>query len=184
MAEKFRNKYRIPSARLQSWDYGWNSAYFITICTHNRTNFFGKILNGKIRLSEIGKIAHTYWHEIPNHFPFAALGEFIAMPNHIHGIIIINKSHPAKWQSLDVQTPKLGVSSVHPEIHPAANPGDPAINPAAFPADFQINPAAYPEINSISDLAAFADKPPGETSQKLKLTSGGKNKQGNREPLA
>ena len=42
--DKFRNKYRIPSTRLQNWDYGWNAAYFITICTANRECFFGDIV--------------------------------------------------------------------------------------------------------------------------------------------
>lgn len=106
MTEKFRNKYRIPSARLQSWDYSWNAAYFITICTHNRQNFFGRIADEKMQLSEIGKITHHFWNEIPNHFPYIQLGEFIAMPNHIHGIIIIDNN---------VQTPKLGVSSANSE---------------------------------------------------------------------
>ena len=92
MDKKYNNKYRIPSARLQTWDYGWNAAYFVTICTHNRQNFFGEISDGSIHLSEIGKIAHTYWNEIPEHFPSIELAEFIAMPNHIHGIIIIDNS--------------------------------------------------------------------------------------------
>jgi hypothetical protein len=43
--DKFKNKYRIPSARLQSWDYGANGAYFITICTQNREHFFGEIVD-------------------------------------------------------------------------------------------------------------------------------------------
>lgn len=42
-------------------------------------------------LSEIGKIAHKNWLSIPNHFPFVKLGNHIVMPNHIHGIIIIDK---------------------------------------------------------------------------------------------
>lgn len=44
-----------------------------------------------MHLSEIGKLAETYWNEIPVHFPFVVLGEFIVMPNHVHGIIIIDK---------------------------------------------------------------------------------------------
>jgi len=35
MSDKFQNRYRIPSARLQNWDYGSNAAYFITICTQH-----------------------------------------------------------------------------------------------------------------------------------------------------
>ena len=90
--EKYKNKYRIPSARLQKWDYGWNGAYFITICTHNREHYFGEIVNGKMELSKIGIAAGKYWHEIPQHFAFVKLGVFIVMPNHIHGIIIIDKN--------------------------------------------------------------------------------------------
>lgn len=88
---KFKNKYRIESIRLPSWDYGSNGRYFITICTKNRINFFGFIKNGIMNLNEIGKIADGYWLEIPNHFNCVSLGNHIVMPNHIHGIIIINK---------------------------------------------------------------------------------------------
>jgi putative transposase len=93
--EKFRGKYRIPPARLQTWDYGSNALYFITICTKNRKHFFGEIANGQMMLSEIGRLAEKYWHEIPEHFPFVILDEFVVMPNHIHGIIEIAKTNGA-----------------------------------------------------------------------------------------
>ena len=114
MAEQFKNMYRIPSARLQNWDYGWNGAYFVTICTAHRVCYFGDIVGAtnpttKMQLSAIGKIAEQYWHEIPHHFPFVELGEFVVMPNHVHGIIIINKSN--NDESPIVETPKLGVST-------------------------------------------------------------------------
>ena len=95
MSDKFQNRYRIPSARLQNWDYGSNAIYFITICTAHREYYFGDIVptnnQPQMQLSEIGKIAKQYWIEIPNHFPFVILGEWEVMPNHIHGIIIIDK---------------------------------------------------------------------------------------------
>ncbi len=91
-SEKFKNKYRIPSARLQSWDYGNNGSYFITICTKNREHFFGEILNEEMHLNEIGKMADKYWKEIPIHFPFIELGNYVVMPNHVHGILIIDKN--------------------------------------------------------------------------------------------
>jgi len=106
MAEKFQNKYRIASARLQTWDYGWNAAYFVTICTQDREYFFGNITDGKMHLSETGNIAQKFWMEIPNHFPFTRLGEFIIMPDHMHGIIIIDNLDDFSIG----QTPKLGVS--------------------------------------------------------------------------
>lgn len=109
---KFRNKYRIPSNRLKNWDYGSNSAYFITICTKNREYFFGEINNGKMQLNELGKNAVQFWMEIPNHFPFIELGNFVIMPNHTHGILIIDK--PVDNRAVDtpnVEMPKLGIST-------------------------------------------------------------------------
>lgn len=91
MAEKFNNTYRIASARAQWWDYGWNGAYFITICTKNRNHFFGEIKNETMILSQMGIIADILWYEISNHAPHVELGEFVVMPNHIHGILILDK---------------------------------------------------------------------------------------------
>ena len=92
MDDKFQNKYRISSTRLQNWDYGWNAPYFVTICTKNREHYFGEIVDGEMHFSEIGKIAQQFWREIPDHFPFVILDAFVIMPNHVHGIIVINKT--------------------------------------------------------------------------------------------
>jgi len=89
--DRFKNKYRIASARAQWWDYGWNGAYFITICTQNREHFFGEISDGKMVLSNTGVIANILWYEITNHAPFVDLGDFVVMPNHVHGILILDK---------------------------------------------------------------------------------------------
>ncbi len=101
--KKFQDKYRIPSARLQNWDYGENGAYFITLCTKNMACYFGDVETRliasvhdddskcKMKLNELGKIAHRNWEDIPNQFPYIELGNFVIMPNHIHGILIINK---------------------------------------------------------------------------------------------
>lgn len=88
---KYRNKYRITTVRAQWWDYGWNGAYFVTICTHNRHRFFGNIENGEMILSSVGSIAYDLWSLIPDQFEYAELGDFVIMPDHIHGILIINK---------------------------------------------------------------------------------------------
>ncbi|WP_321346028.1 hypothetical protein [uncultured Draconibacterium sp.] len=61
MPDKFRNKYRISSARLQNWDYGRNAAYFVTICTQGREHYFGDVVDGEMQLSAIGEIAETEW---------------------------------------------------------------------------------------------------------------------------
>ncbi len=90
MPQKFQNKYKIDSRRLKNWDYRNNGAYFITICTKNRKHFFGKIVNKEMVLNEIGLLANNFWAEIPKHFPFIELGNFQIMPNHMHGVLIIN----------------------------------------------------------------------------------------------
>lgn len=90
MDQKFQHKYRIPSARLQQWNYGWDAAYFITICTRDRECFFGSVVNAVMHLSAIGIIADVLWYEIKNHAKNIELGEFVVMPNHIHGIVILN----------------------------------------------------------------------------------------------
>ena len=94
MADKFQNKYRIPSARLPNWDYGRNAAYFVTICTKDRKHFFGDIVDEQMQLSEIGKIAESEWLKTPQIRPDMNLemGEYVVMPNHFHGIIIIGKN--------------------------------------------------------------------------------------------
>ncbi|MEW6201155.1 MAG: transposase [bacterium] len=78
------------SIRLKDYDYSQDGAYFITICTNNRQCLFGKVLNFEMRLNEMGMIAQQCWDEIPQHFPNAILDEYIVMPNHIHGIILLN----------------------------------------------------------------------------------------------
>jgi len=101
-ADKYQNKYRIPSIRMQKWDYTWNAAYFITISTDKQKHYFGKIKNGKMELSPVGIIADILWHEIPFHSKNVELGAFIVMPNHIHGIIIIN--NPTQTADNNAQT--------------------------------------------------------------------------------
>ena len=91
MASRFRNKYRIETTRLNGFDYAKPGNYFITICTKDRKPLFGEITDGKIKLSEAGKIVSECWSDLPNHYPNVILDEFIVMPNHIHGIIIIRK---------------------------------------------------------------------------------------------
>ena len=89
-APLFHQRYRIPSMRLSGWNYA-NGQYFVTICTHDRVPWFGHIQNKFMCLSDIGSIAHQYWHDIPHHFPHVTLDAYIVMPDHIHGIIMIDQ---------------------------------------------------------------------------------------------
>jgi len=92
-SERFRGKYSVETTRLKNWNYGKNGYYFVTICIKNCECVFGNVNDKKMILSEIGRIAEKFWLEIPTHFPFVKLDEFIIMPNHIHGIIIIDNNY-------------------------------------------------------------------------------------------
>jgi REP element-mobilizing transposase RayT len=75
--------------RLKNFNYSSSGYYFVTMCTKNRQEYFGNIINNKMILNEYGKITEHYWLEIPKHFNNVKLDEFIVMPNHVHGIIVI-----------------------------------------------------------------------------------------------
>ena len=64
-------------------------AYFVTICTWQRECLFGHVVNGEMRLNDAGEIARRCWADIPDHFPSVKLDAFVVMPNHVHGIIVI-----------------------------------------------------------------------------------------------
>jgi len=78
--------------RLKDYDYYQDGFYFVTICTKNREEIFGKIDDGKMILNEYGEIAKNCWLDLPNHYQNCVLDEFIVMTNHVHGIIIIENN--------------------------------------------------------------------------------------------
>jgi putative transposase len=92
------------SIRLKGFDYSQNGEYFITICTYDREPLFGDVVDGEMILNEYGKMAEMFWKEIPLHFPDVELDEFVIMPNHVHGIVVINRA------SGFVGVPNIGVS--------------------------------------------------------------------------
>jgi putative transposase len=82
------DKHHRSSARLKTFDYASNAAYFITVCTNVRTNVFGEIVDGEMRLNDAGKMIQQKWLEMPASFPTLVLDESIVMPDHIHGILL------------------------------------------------------------------------------------------------
>ena len=91
MKEKIKGRNTI---RLHDFDYSQAGGYFVTICTHERKCLFGEIIRGNMVLNEFGKIAKTCWEEISRHFSFVEMDEFVVMPNHIHGIILLEPFPP------------------------------------------------------------------------------------------
>ena len=88
----YRNRYLVESTRLRNRDYSLPGHYFVTVCACDRRELFGKIENDKMRLNEYGKIVADCWRQISRHLPNTVLDEFVVMPNHIHGILILDYS--------------------------------------------------------------------------------------------
>jgi REP element-mobilizing transposase RayT len=86
----YKNKYRIESTRLPNYNYSANGYYFVTICTHKKFCYFGNIVDAQMQMSQVGKIAQKHWQDIPHHFNHVHIDEYVVMPNHVHGIIVIN----------------------------------------------------------------------------------------------
>lgn len=86
----YKNKYRVESARLKNWDYSSEGYYFITICIHNREQILGDIISDKMVLSDIGKIVEKEWLKSFEIRRELFCDTYCIMPNHIHGIVVIN----------------------------------------------------------------------------------------------
>jgi REP element-mobilizing transposase RayT len=85
------NERHRQSIRLLRYDYTQAGAYFVTICTHNRECLFGEVnAQGEMMINDLGRLVERCWNNIPSHFPNIALDTFVVMPNHVHGIIVIN----------------------------------------------------------------------------------------------
>ena len=77
------------SIRIRGYDYSHTGMYFVTLCVKGGEHLLGEIIDGVAVLSEIGEIAERCWIEIPQHFPYVRLNEYVFMPNHAHGVIEI-----------------------------------------------------------------------------------------------
>lgn len=115
LVDKYKNKYRIPSARAQWWDYGWQGSYFITICTKLRRHFFGRVTDEIMELSALGRIADKFWCEIPYHAKNIELGPHVVMPNHVHGILNLH-SHAEPFMSVSAMPPASNAADQYDEF--------------------------------------------------------------------
>ena len=85
-----KTKYNRQSIRLPEYDYSLPGEYFITICIHDRECLLGEIIDGAMFMNENGKCVDQFWHTLTSHYKELTLGEWVVMPNHVHGILIIN----------------------------------------------------------------------------------------------
>jgi len=106
------------SIRLKDYDYSQPGWYYVTICTYNKILIFGDIKDGCMIFNKAGNIADQCWSDIPNHFLHVQLDNYVIMPNHIHGIIVINEVGAKNFSPLQqnvnnkFQTPSKTIGSI------------------------------------------------------------------------
>lgn len=133
--EKYKNRYRVSSARAD-WHAYDGGFYHVTVCTKDRELYFGEIVEGAMRLSEIGKYAEEQFQNVTSYYFYAEIPVFIVMPNHIHAIVVIDNRTPRRDAihrvsdihrvkedmmddpSMDSETPKGGLTgNDNPMLH-------------------------------------------------------------------
>ncbi len=80
------------SIRLKDYDYSQPGGYYVTICVQDRQCLFGEVVNLEMQVNQFGKIVKECWEEIPKKYRNVEKDVFVVMPNHVHGIIIVNDS--------------------------------------------------------------------------------------------
>ena len=78
------------SLRLKNYDYSRTGAYFVTVCVRKRLCLFGDIVEGRMNASARGEMVAKAWHDLPGHYAGVNVDSFVLMPNHIHGIVVLN----------------------------------------------------------------------------------------------
>jgi putative transposase len=79
------------SIRLRDYDYAQAGLYFVTICTRGREYLFGNVVDGEIRLNDMGRIVRETWDALPTHYLGLQIDQSVIMPNHIHGILLLTE---------------------------------------------------------------------------------------------
>lgn len=105
------------SPRLPDYDYSQAGVYFVTICTAQREHLFGEIRDSEVIHSPMGKIAVQCWQDIPQHFPTIEIDLFVVMPNHVHGLVVINENSVPSvgTRYISSSSPKLRANGVKPQ---------------------------------------------------------------------
>ncbi|SDM83287.1 REP element-mobilizing transposase RayT [Geoalkalibacter ferrihydriticus] len=143
------------SIRLRDFNYDDGGAYFVTACAWRRECLFGDVVDGLVRLNELGMVVRDCWTAIPQHFPHVELDEFIIMPNHIHGVFwIVNDNSPvgATHASPDlgsINPAETGALTRATHASPLRRPGPKRRSVGAIVGSFKS--AATKRINAMRD---------------------------------
>ena len=130
--------------RWQEYDYANVGAYYLTICTQDRLHLFGRIMDGAMHRSPMGELAQWCWDAIPEHMPHVDVGEFVVMPNHVHGVVVIRERLVRAGNSRGV----VGADHDRPDTMPDPDTTQP---PDTVPPD------ATPERDTTTDRGSNDD---------------------------
>ncbi len=97
-----RDLHHRHSIRLKGYDYSQAGAYFVTICVHGRECLFGEIVDGAMQVNEFGRIAAAEWARTAEIRKEIELGDFVVMPNHFHGILILSDDPSCRGTAVTV----------------------------------------------------------------------------------
>lgn len=115
------NRHYRQTIRLPDNDYATDGLYYVTMCSYKQRCLFGDIANTEVRLSAFGKIVSGCWCAIPTHFDGVELGDYIVMPNHFHGIVILSRTRydvGAKHSQSNVSSACIGSIANASPLHP------------------------------------------------------------------
>ena len=128
--------------RIKGYNYALDNLYFITSCVQDRVCCFGEVVNGEMILNDYGTIADKQWHWLGRQYPYVVLHAFVVMPNHVHGIIEINR---------DRINYKNHINRVVGTGRDPSLPRDEQQSDEQQPSNKQ-QPTASPKIKSLSEL--------------------------------
>jgi REP element-mobilizing transposase RayT len=117
------------SIRLRDYDYSREGTYFVTVCVLGRECLLGAVEGGEMVPNAAGWVVQTTWNELPKRFPNIELDEFVVMPNHLHGIIVIEGARGA----MDLGAMEQGAMNCAPTPPPDVAPVGARFIAPAFP---------------------------------------------------
>lgn len=83
--------HRRRSIRLPGYDYALAGAYFVTLTAQGQSALFGEIIGGEMRANDAGQMVARWWAELSHRFTEVETDVYTVMPNHFHGIVVINE---------------------------------------------------------------------------------------------
>ena len=96
------------SIRLRGYDYSQPGKYSVTICTQNKEHLFGQVVEGEMHRNELGEYMALCWKWLARQYPYVELDEWIVMPNHLHGILVITDGNRGGSRTAPTKRKPLG----------------------------------------------------------------------------